>query len=99
MTFTSIPTNERSSSIAPPGFWPDVIRRGATMIMITRDHDFYYCSRRNGQGCTDQLGQRIDAARAREIVESNPDGRVIGTSPVNWGPGAHQFTWVCEVEE
>lgn len=93
MTTTTI------SQIAPPGFWPQAIQRGATMIMITRDHDFFFYSRRNGQGCTDQLGQRIDAARAREIVESNPDGRTIGTAPVNWTPGAYQWTFVVEMVE
>lgn len=84
------------AKIAPPGFWPQTVQAGATMIMITRDHDFYFYSRR-GRGITAPLGERISAARAREIVAENPDGRTIGTSPVDWTPGPRQWTFVAEV--
>lgn len=88
----------QTNTIAPPGFWPQAVAAGATMIMITRDHDFYFYSRKGG-GITAPLGERISRARAQEIVqdEANAHGRIIGHSPVDWTPGAKQWTWVCEV--
>lgn len=76
-----------------------VTEKVVTEIRITRDFEFYFYSRKeNGQ--TAILAQRITQARAKEIIESFPgQGRTIGHEPVDWTPGARQFTWVVTVGE
>ena len=41
----------------------------------------------------------IDGARAKQIVEEMPEGKVRGLNQVDWTPGAKQFTWIAQVKE
>lgn len=64
-------------------------------ITITRDGHFYHHTLTR-DGSTVMANGRIDAERARQIVDANPDGRVtsgemsFAATPTNW-------TWQADV--
>ena len=65
-----------------------------TEIWVSRDFDIYtHRIWRNG-GLSS--AKNITATRAAEIINSNPGGRVRGSNPVTFAPGAKQFTWIAK---
>lgn len=88
--------NQIVSQKPGPNFWPG-ITPGATAIRLSRDHGFYFYSRRDGRD-TAVLGERVTASRAKEIIDLHPGGRQIGSSEITFKPGAYQWTWLAEVE-
>lgn len=74
-----------------------ITETAVTEIWVSRDFSTYtHKIYRNG---ILQSAHTISPARAQEIVAANPDGRVRGLEPVDFGPGAKQFTWIAQVED
>lgn len=66
-------------------------------IWVSRDFDEYTHS--IYQDSVLKAARKISQARAAEIINENPDGRVRGFLPVDWTPGAKQFTWIARIQE
>lgn len=69
-----------------------VIERPPNRIWVSRDFD-HFSYRRYENGELVAVDDNISQARAMQIIEANPDGYTIGGEPVNFEPGAKQFTF------
>ena len=66
-------------------------------IWVSRDFDVYtHKIYRDGVLASDET---IDAQRAAQIILANPNGSTRGQEPINFEPGAKQFTWIVEIDE
>lgn len=66
-------------------------------VWVSRDYGVYtHKIYRNGVLASASI---ISESRAKEIIGATPDGRVRGSEPVTFEPGAKQFTWIAWIEE